>query len=215
MQHSDIDLCYKCMQCCVVIVTYATSACNAVQWQWLILQVHAMQHSNIDYVTSACNAVHWQWCVLQVHAMLCNDIDLCYKCMQCCALSYLCYKCLQCSAVTLTYSTSACYAVHWHWLMLQVHAMLCTDIDLCYKCMQCSAVKLTDATSACNAVHWQWLILQLGGGIAQLVSHHPVKLGTQVRIPVGAWLGSPNAWMRGEVITSCKSLDWLVHDDFF
>ncbi len=44
-----------------------------------------------------------------------------------------------------------------------------------------------------------------GGGRAQLVSRPPLKLGTQVWIPVGAWLGSPNAWMRGEEITSCKS----------
>ncbi len=46
--------------------------------------------------------------------------------------------------------------------------------------------------------------LWVGGGIAQLVSHLPLNLGTCVRIPVGAWLRSTNAWMRGEEITSCK-----------
>ncbi len=30
------------------------------------------------------------------------------------------------------------------------------------------------------------LIVAWRGGIAQLVSHHPFKLGTRVRIPVGA-----------------------------
>ncbi len=43
-----------------------------------------------------------------------------------------------------------------------------------------------------------------GGGIAQLVSHPPLILGTRVWIPVGA-LDHINAWMRGEEITSCKS----------
>ncbi len=44
-----------------------------------------------------------------------------------------------------------------------------------------------------------------GGGIARLVSCPTLKLGTRVQIPVGAWLGSPNTWMRGEEIANCKS----------
>ncbi len=55
------------------------------------------------------------------------------------------------------------------------------------------------------------------GGITQLVSCPPLKLGTWVRIPVGAWLVTLNAWMRGEEITSCKShiasvslTDWRI-----
>ncbi len=43
-----------------------------------------------------------------------------------------------------------------------------------------------------------------GGGIAQMVSRLPLKLGTQVRIPVRAKLGSPNACMGREEITSFK-----------
>ncbi len=35
-----------------------------------------------------------------------------------------------------------------------------------------------------------------GEGIAQLVSSLPLKLGNRVQIPVGAWLGWRNAWMR-------------------
>ncbi len=61
-------------------------------------------------------------------------------------------------------------------------------------------------------------IFWLGGGIAQFVSRSPTMLGTQVRIPVGAWLRSPNACMRGEEITSCKKnhiasvslTDWCI-----
>ncbi len=44
-----------------------------------------------------------------------------------------------------------------------------------------------------------------------------LKLGICVRIPVGAWLDSPNAWMRGEEIARCKShitsvslTDWCI-----
>ncbi len=44
-----------------------------------------------------------------------------------------------------------------------------------------------------------------GGGIVQLLSCPPLILVTQVWIPVGTWLGSRNAWMRSEEITSCKS----------
>ncbi len=51
----------------------------------------------------------------------------------------------------------------------------------------------------------------------KLVSCLPLKLGTWIRIPVGAWLKSLNAWMRGEEITSCKSdiapvslTDWCI-----
>ncbi len=43
------------------------------------------------------------------------------------------------------------------------------------------------------------------GGIAQLVSRPSLNLETRVQILVGAWIGSPNAWMREEEIASCKS----------
>ncbi len=58
---------------------------------------------------------------------------------------------------------------------------------------------------------------RMGGVIAQLVSCSPLMLGIQVRILVGVWLGSPNACMGGEEITSCKNYiasvsltDWCI-----
>ncbi len=47
--------------------------------------------------------------------------------------------------------------------------------------------------------------MYMGGAIAQLVSHLLSIWGPGVRIPVETWHGSPNAWMRGEEIASCKS----------
>ncbi len=38
-----------------------------------------------------------------------------------------------------------------------------------------------------------------------MVSCLPLNLGTWIRIPVGAWLWSSNAWIRGQEITSSKS----------
>ncbi len=36
------------------------------------------------------------------------------------------------------------------------------------------------------------------------------SISLRVQIPVGAWLGPPNAWMRGEEITSCEShIAWV------
>ncbi len=50
-----------------------------------------------------------------------------------------------------------------------------------------------------------------------MVSRPPLMLGTWVRIPVRAKLGSPNACMGREEITSCKShiasvslTDWCI-----
>ncbi len=50
-----------------------------------------------------------------------------------------------------------------------------------------------------------------------MVSRSHLMLGTRVRIPVGARLGSPNACMRGEEIATCKSYivsviltDWSI-----
>ncbi len=45
----------------------------------------------------------------------------------------------------------------------------------------------------------------LGGGQAQLVSCPPLMLENRFQILMGARLRSPNAWMRVEEITSCKS----------
>ncbi len=56
-----------------------------------------------------------------------------------------------------------------------------------------------------KSVHKINIMMKQGGGIAQFVSHPPHNLGTWVRIPVRPWLGSPNDWMRGEEIASCKS----------
>ncbi len=71
---------------------------------------------------------------------------------------------------------------------------------------------LQDTTISILKVHWH-----TGGGKDQLVSRLPLKLRTWVWIPVGDWLGSPNAWMRREEITNCKShiasvslTDWCI-----
>ncbi len=111
------------------------------------------------------------------------------------------------------------------WLVVDVIVFICTE------CL----TKTVSVIYCTNYVREPWsniMILicpqssstnsgKIRGGIAQLVSRPLLMLGTQVRILVGAWLRSPNACMRGEEITCCKShiasvnlLGWLVHNDF-